>query len=109
VIVVTVARKPMSEGSVAANVLVHGTGAMNVEASRIATEDDLNGGAYSAGAGARHDGTESWRYKRGDEGGLAGVGFKQPAGRWPANLVLGHPSALEDSASRYFKQVGGRR
>jgi hypothetical protein len=90
VIVVTVARRPLSEGTVAANVLVHGVGAINIAATRIETKDDLNGGAYSTGAVARHDGAENWRYKRGEEGGLAGQEFQQPLGRWPANLVLEH-------------------
>lgn len=87
-IVVTVARKPLSAPNVAANTLAHGTGALHIEASRIQTSDDLNGGAYSAGAGDRHDGAENWRYKRGELGN-AGE-FKPPSGRWPANLVLEH-------------------
>lgn len=87
-IVITVARKPLSAGNVASNVLAHGTGALNIGASRLTTSDDLNGGAYSSGASERHDGAENWRYKRGDHGG-AGE-FKPPPGRWPANLVLGH-------------------
>ena len=89
-IIVTVARKPLEAGTVAANVLLHGTGALHIAATRIETADDLNGGAYSAGAGERHDGAENWRYKRGEEGGLAGVAFQQPTGRWPANLILEH-------------------
>ena len=130
-IVITVARKPLSEANVAANVLKHGCGANNVNACRIATADDLNGGAYSAGGPERHDGAENWRYKRGEQGGLAGVGFTQPLGRWPANLILGHRDGCQESASvwvctedcpivcldaqsdggvsRYFKQVGGKR
>ena len=107
-IVVTVARKPLSEGSVAANVLKHGTGAVNVNACRISTEDNLNGGAYSVGGEERHDGAENWRYKRGEQGGLAGVGFKQPPGRWPANLILQDVECLGGEA-RFFKQVGGQR
>ena len=41
-------RKPLSEGTVAANVLRHGTGALNIDASRIPTGENLNGGAYAA-------------------------------------------------------------
>lgn len=108
-LVITVARKPMSEGSVAANVLKHGTGALNIEASRIATQDDLNGGAYAKNPKERWDGTENWRFKRGGgrsrlpgdqrEGAAAGMyqegsqidfEFQQPSGRWPTNLVLQH-------------------
>lgn len=89
-IVVHVCRRPLSESTVASNTLQHGCGALNIDATRIGTSDNLNGGAYSAGASKRHDGAENWRYKRGEEGGLAGVAFQQPTGRWPANLVLEH-------------------
>lgn len=105
-IVVTVARKPLSAGSVAANVLAHGVGALNIDATRIATADDLNGGAYSAGASERHDGAENWRYKRGEQGGLAGVEFQQPPGRWPANLLLGHMAECRPVGTRNVKVVG---
>jgi DNA modification methylase len=66
---ITVARKPFS-GTVAANVLEHGTGAINVDACRVGTD----GGC----AGARVYGS-----------GLNGT-FAQPVpglGRWPANLI----------------------
>lgn len=102
-IVITVARKPLSAGNVASNVLAHGTGALNIGASRLTTSDDLNGGAYSSGASERHDGAENWRYKRGDEGGLAGVEFKPPPGRWPANLVLGHMPGCRQEGTRKVK------
>jgi len=90
VIAITVARRPLSEVNVAANVLKHGCGSLNINASRIATVENLNGGAYSAAGAERHDGAENWRYKRGEHGNLAGIDFKQPPGRWPANLILGH-------------------
>lgn len=80
---IIVARKPLV-GTVAANVLAHGTGALNIDATRIATTDNLNGGAYAKQGSERHDGTENWRYKR--EGGAGG--FEQPEGRWPANVIL---------------------
>lgn len=78
-------RKPLI-GSVAENVLAHGTGGINIDGCRVATEDNLNGGAYAKDGTERHDGTENWRYKR--EGG-AGE-FVQPPGRWPPNTVLTH-------------------
>lgn len=81
------ARKPLI-GTVAANVLQHGTGALNIDATRVATGDNLDGGAYSEGATERHDGAENWRYKRGDHGN-AGA-YTQPTGRFPANLLLTH-------------------
>ena len=79
-------RKPASEGNIAANVLKHGTGALNIDRSRITTQDNLNGGAYAEQGAERWDGAENWRHKH--EGG-AGE-FQQPSGRWPANLILQH-------------------
>ena len=79
---ITVARKPLS-GTVAENVLQHGTGALNIDGCRVTTSDNLNGGAYADNGSDRHDGTTAWRYKR--DGG-AGE-FEQPTGRWPANLI----------------------
>ena len=78
---IVVARKPLI-GTVAANVLQHGTGALNIDACRVATTENLNGGSYSADRADRHDGDESWRMKNGGAGE-----FVQPAGRWPANLI----------------------
>lgn len=78
---IIVARKPLI-GTVAQNVLQHGTGGINIDACRIGTADDLNGGRYSDN-------------KQGDDGNSYGSGFNrrseldytQPPGRWPANLI----------------------
>ena len=43
-IVITVARKPLSEGSVAANVLKHGTGGLNIDGCRVGTDERTNWG-----------------------------------------------------------------
>jgi hypothetical protein len=86
--VIHVLRKPLSEGTVASNVLKHGCGGLNIDASRIGTDDNLNGGAYAEKASERHDGAENWRYKRGEHGN-AGE-YQPPSGRWPANVILQH-------------------
>jgi hypothetical protein len=82
-------RKPCSEKTVAANVVKHGTGGINIDASRIATTDNLNGGAYSPGDRDRSE--SAWG---GGIGGGVMTGaknaFTQPQGRFPANLVLSH-------------------
>lgn len=103
-IAITVSRRPLSEGSVAANVLTHGTGAINIDASRLSTGDNLNGGAYAQSGSERHDGAENWRYKRGEQGN-AGE-FTPPIGRWPANLILQHLPGCQESGSA---QVGSGR
>lgn len=75
---IVVARKPL-DGTVAANVLKHGVGALNIDGCRIGTNDNLNGGAYAQNGTARGDG---WGMRR------AGAGdYEQPEGRWPANFI----------------------
>ena len=74
--VVTVARKPLSESSVAANVLEHGCGAINVDASRVGAE------TVAARKGGFSDSPVYGASQRGVFGGQLG--------RWPANLILQH-------------------
>lgn len=74
---ITVARKPFSS-TVAANVIVHGTGALNIDRCRVTTGDDtarisngaIKGGNFGAGGSA--------------PGPIAGG---HSDGRWPANLI----------------------
>jgi len=74
---ITMARKPLI-GTVAANVLAHGTGALNIDGCRVGNEGGCAGAGAGAGAGARVYGS-----------GLNGT-FAPPVpglGRWPANLI----------------------
>jgi DNA modification methylase len=80
---ITVARKPLI-GTVAENVLEHGTGGLNVDGCRVATDlavDDPRLG----GAGTW---SSDKMAKNVYEGGYAGdrVG-SSPLGRWPANFI----------------------
>ena len=80
---ITMARKPF-KGTVADNVLAHGTGALNIDACRVPTSDDLNGGAYSA---ERKPSASEWVKHGGTIHNSTGKDYVQPAGRWPANLI----------------------
>lgn len=94
---ITVARKPF-KGTVAANVLEWGTGAINIDGARVQTDDNLNGGAYSNGT---KDLSKATSYATGVSAGV----FVQPAGRWPANLIHDGSAEVDDSlgsASRFF-------
>src|SRR5699024_1979824 len=97
---IVLARKPLAEKTVARNVLAHGTGAINVDACRIGTEDNLNGGRYSAPGPGEADGATygagiSVRSK---------AGYVQPSGRWPANVLLDeHAAAWVDEQSGTLK------
>lgn len=78
---VVVARKPLGEKTVAANVLAHGTGALNIDATRIGEEVRVNAPASSLGNGVNM------------EGGKAHGEYVQPSGRWPANVALDESQA----------------
>ena len=102
---ICVARKPLSEKTVAANVLKWGTGALNIDASRIVTADNLNGGAYSGGQ--RKDG--DWKEKSGFKNDKMTGEFKAPEGRWPANIILDEEAGkILDEQSGISKSSGGR-
>jgi site-specific DNA-methyltransferase (adenine-specific) len=83
--VIHVLRKPLTERTVAANTLKHGTGGLNIDASRIAApgepisnhsrgdESAVSKGIYGDSKGQETHQTEG-----------------QKLGRWPANLILEH-------------------
>lgn len=79
---IVVARKPL-QGTVEANWREHGTGALNIDGCRVPTDDNLNGGAYSA---QRQDSASPWA-ATGSLHKSTGKEYEQPAGRWPANLI----------------------
>ena len=76
---IVMARKPLT-GTVAANVLEHGTGALNIDACRVGTESTIrrsNAGTNGVG----------WRYGKREH--LNG----SESGRWPANVILDESQA----------------
>jgi site-specific DNA-methyltransferase (adenine-specific) len=76
---ICVARKPLANGlTVAANVLAHGTGALNIDGCRVETEETL--GRPQAKA---QDGVMSMRL---GDNGFNGASDER-GGRWPANLI----------------------
>jgi len=100
---ITVARKPLC-GTVAENVLQHGTGGINVDGCRVGTTVETWPVSRSFRAGISSGYTEGI-----DKGETQSAG-NAPAGRWPANLihdgsdeVVGlFPDDGEASAARYF-------
>jgi site-specific DNA-methyltransferase (adenine-specific) len=82
---ICVARKPL-EGTIAQNVLEHGTGALNIDASRVG------------------EGGKKWVTPRGgiwatDTEAKAEL-VDNPLGRWPANLI--HDGSIETEWSKFF-------
>lgn len=99
----TLARKPLSEKTVAENVLKHNTGGININGCRISTQDNLNGGAYSGGERSEGD----WKEKSGFKNDKL-TGFKQPEGRFPANVIFDeHTGKLLDEQSGITKSGSG--
>ena len=72
-------RKPLS-GTIAANVLAHGTGALNIDAARVGTGDSYNRAPASSG----YSGIAGY------EKGTGRMPESSSLGRFPANLVLSH-------------------
>jgi DNA modification methylase len=109
---IALARKPLT-GTVAANVLAHDTGALNVDACRIETTDDLNGGAYAQGSIGRGEGV--WRGSRATDTRSmrnAGAGeYIAPTGRWPANVLLDPEAAamLDEQTGVSVSRKGTQR
>jgi len=78
---IVVGRKPFAKGStVAANVLLHGVGGLNIDASRIGSEP-VTINTFDSGAKPF--------------GGAVGEAYtsRQSEGRWPANVILDEYSA----------------
>jgi site-specific DNA-methyltransferase (adenine-specific) len=83
---IIVARKPFP-GTVAANVLAHGTGGMNIDRCRVGDEIRVNPAAGNKPGGAA--------YMMSVHGMPQNVDSKEAAGRWPANVVLSHGEECE--------------
>jgi site-specific DNA-methyltransferase (adenine-specific) len=98
---IIVARKPLA-GTVAGNVLEHGTGALNIDACRVGTERRLNSPAGNP-SGAEGTVAMGGRWRK-------DATAQEAVGRWPANVVLDDSQAAaldqqspdKDGASRFF-------
>jgi len=81
---IVVARKPLS-GTVAANVIAHGTGALNIDACRVPGEHVRTTSGKTV-LGVMND--DGWQPK-------PAVFESHDAGRWPSNVVLDEAAAGE--------------
>ncbi|QHB41320.1 DNA methylase [Mycobacterium phage Phalm] len=91
---IVVARKPLA-GTVAANVLEHGTGALNIDACRIGDEVRVNPPGSTNPRVAMGDG---WR---------ADAEARIAEGRWPTNVVLDESQAAALDAQTGDLKAGG--
>jgi DNA modification methylase len=98
---IVLARKPF-RGTLAENIVANGAGALNIDACRVGTGEDLDPKDYDDTRrtsakfnGILHNGKP---YAGGKRIGVV------PAGRWPANLILD-----EDAAELLDEQSGNRK
>jgi len=89
---IVLARKPLSEKTIAANVLRHGTGAVNVDGCRVATDEST----------ARQSGVNGTIYGRDDRANVRGG----DEGRWPANVCHDGSEEVEAAFAAESERMG---
>ena len=101
---IVVARKPLI-GTVAENVLTHGTGGLNIDASRIGYASEADGGDWDRFKGHQSGKTIRKNLQEGDKELFEErVDNGKQTGRWPANLILDEYTAeLLDEQSGQLK------
>lgn len=110
---ITVARKPLI-GTVAGNVLAHGTGAMNIDGCRVETDDKLGGGHSSKGQQMTGGWERPWMkdpdaVAANAKRSLQAVVKAEELGRWPANLIHdGSEEVLATFPQEVTKSTGGK-
>jgi DNA modification methylase len=102
----TLVRKPLSENTIAANVLKHGTAGLNIDACRIAFENEEDEKSAVWGRGTDILGSNY-------VGGTHGNGKENIApnnlGRFPANLVFSHsPECVYMGQATTKSSIGGQ-
>ena len=90
---IVMARKPLSEKTVVNNVLEWGTGGINIDESRISTNDTLGGGATNGSVLAIDGFDRPWMHdeekmKEFSDKMKEKVEHAQTLGRFPANIIL---------------------
>jgi DNA modification methylase len=83
------ARRPLAETNVAANVLKHGTGALNIDGCRIGNE--------MRPVLVRTETVVAPTATRGRTTGATASGERTRLGRWPADLALSHSASCDEA------------
>ena len=110
---IIMARRPLI-GTVAANVLEHGTGAINIDACRIATTDGLGGGDQLAKTKVKAEGWDRPWMQNAEakaahsERVNANVIKAEALGRWPANVLHDGSDEVVAAFPELGKSTGGR-
>lgn len=99
---VTVARKPF-KGTVAANVLEHGAGVINIDGCRVGSEVISTHSRGNNGAFPKRPGETTAEESGRKQDQRAGLDHSERVGRWPANLI--HDGS--DAIQRLFPENAG--
>ena len=85
---IVVARKPF-KGTVAANVLAHGTAALNIDGCRVVIDPNDPNIIHTESRGGTATKFTGTAFNNGKAGGELGRGptLQHPSGRWPANFI----------------------
>jgi site-specific DNA-methyltransferase (adenine-specific) len=95
---IVVARKPLI-GTVAANVQAHGTGALNIDGTRVAYASEADFAKLSAGVQAIKERGGSMENSWKNSSDLSGANDASTIGRWPANILLNHSPECGDECA----------
>jgi len=102
------ARKPLT-GTVAGNVLQHGTGALNIDGCRFAYGDQAWPGPGDDTTGAVFSSSRAWEPNsaHGTDTRGTSVVYESSGGRWPANIYA-HPKASRSEREAGCERLPGR-
>ena len=90
-IIIHLARKPLSKCSIVASVLDQGAGGLNIDGCRISTEDITGRHVYES---------KGWKNASGMTGSVSNDWMN---GRWPANLILEHLPECQQVGTKKVK------
>lgn len=101
--IIWLVRKPLGEKTVASNVLTHGTGALNIDASRIGYQSESDADQTRVPQPIQHNDARGV-YMAGMGTGRRGDTFEPaPEGRFPANVLLSHHEDCVEVGTRKVK------
>lgn len=97
---IVLARKPLDEKTIAANVLKHGTGAINIDGCRV-------GGDMPTTFPKSRTPNETHIYQAGFHSNETETAIASPLGRFPANLIHDGSDEVESEFAKYGERKSG--
>lgn len=105
---IVLARKPLSEKTVASNVLRWGTGALNIDGCRIGLNGEKNPSIARYNKTTKQTGNNGWNHVNRGANFDEKTASSMAKGRWPANVIFDEEAAAAlDEQSGQLSQCGG--